>query len=249
MKRWPDHLRLTPPLKPFPKIKGFIVPTNVLGGEAYLEGNNSDNDEEELKTRSNKGNDKTVEGEDIEHKFHNDRILLNYREKLEYVRSKVLSNNCIPNIIPLLSSPSGKTRILACEAISNIALYAPGRSLLIAQWVYKTEERNKINAYEMERANLQEKIMNYNGIIETLQLQVLSKSDNKKEMAHDMDLLKEYQKTMSVLQKRVAQLKNNQEFEKMMSRKRLIDSLFYTSSFDTSKEVRRWASSAILNMY
>ena len=63
MKRWPDHLRLTPPLKPFPKIKGFIVPTNVLGGEAYLEGNNSDNDEEELKTRSNKGNDKTVEGE------------------------------------------------------------------------------------------------------------------------------------------------------------------------------------------
>ena len=101
----------------------------------------------------------------------------------------------------------------------------------------------------MERANLQEKIMNYNGIIETLQLQVLSKSDNKKEMAHDMDLLKEYQKTMSVLQKRVAQLKNNQEFEKMMSRKRLIDSLFYTSSFDTSKEVRRWACSAILNMY
>ena len=249
LKRWPEHLRLTPPLKPFPKIKGFIVPTNVLGGEAYLEGNNSDNDEEELKTRSNKGNDKTVEGEDIEHKFHNDRILLNYREKLEYVRSKVLSNNCIPNIIPLLSSPSVKTRILACEAISNIALYAPGRSLLIAQWVYKTEERNKINAYEMERANLQEKIMNYNGIIETLQLQVLSKSDNKKEMAHDMDLLKEYQKTMSVLQKRVAQLKNNQEFEKMMSRKRLIDSLFYTSSFDTSKEVRRWASSAILNMY
>ena len=38
--------------------------------------------------------------------------------------------------------------------------------------------------------------MEYNGTIETLQLKVLSKSDNKKEMAHDMDLLKEYQKTI-----------------------------------------------------
>lgn len=217
-----------PPLIPFPKRRGYILAGNkVYGG----------NEVEDDKNMVDEGD-----------QYHNDRTVLGYRNKIEIVRAKVLLNNCVSNIVPLLSHPSVKTRALACESISNLALYTPGRSALMAQWIHKTND-GKIRAYELERKNLQLSITKCDASIETIQLKMVSKSDNKKEIAHDMEMLKEYHRVMSILQKRSMQLKDNENFEKMMSRKRLLDTLFHMSKFDKSSDVQTWATKAILNMY
>ena len=69
------------------------------------------------------------------------------------------------------------------------------------------------------------------------------------------DLIPKKKKNLNKIKKQYFELFNKNpelstdEFEKMMSRTSLIDTLFHISCFDKSKEVKRWATSAILNMY
>eukprot|EP00944_MAST-04C_sp_MAST-4C-sp1_P008773 g8773.t1 len=202
--RWPEHLRLMPPLCPMPKRDNYI---------------------------------------------HWESDLIYHERKLNDVRAAVVTSNCIPYILPLLAHPSTKARILACSTIANLALYTFAKVILISQWVCQSSTLQDTAAYATEYENIQESIVTCNDLILATQLKLSSKSGDKGQAAHDAEMLQDYRAKLSGLEKRARKLKNKHDFDNIMSRKRLIESLLRLATSDKSKVVRQYARAAILNMH
>ena len=202
--RWPDHLRLIPPVRPMPKPENFI---------------------------------------------HWKSDLVFHERKLNDVRAAVVNNNCIPYILPLLAHPSTKARILASSTIANVALYTFSKVILISQWVCQSSTLQDKAAYAIEYNNIQESIVTCNDLILETQLKVSSKSGEKGQAVHDAGMLMDYRDKLNALERRARKLKNKHDFDNIMSRERLIESLLRLCTSDKSGAVRRYARAAILNMH